>query len=117
MLKAVVCSDGMMSFRPSAAHLLGEDRLDDLGVRVRHRVDVGDDGDLGGHDAGACERLLQLLGRRGHVAGVEGAGDGEAHCHAGLEVGLGDGLQGLAGLRAEGSRWNAAERGGKESGV
>lgn len=148
-----------------AANLLHKDSLDDLGVRVGRRVDVGHHRDARLHDGGVGQRLLQLLGlpssntappqppsdspptpspypgpasrrlaasghlaaasgyvpsvpsggrrrqrcggeklgswgahRGGHEVGVEGAGDLEAHGHARLELGLGNGVHRVAGL-------------------
>mmetsp|Transcript_27743 Transcript_27743/g.70713 ORF Transcript_27743/g.70713 Transcript_27743/m.70713 type:complete len:434 (-) Transcript_27743:39-1340(-) len=67
-------------------HLLGQDGLDDGGVRVRRRVHVGDDGDAGRVDGRLVQRGLQLGHRGLHVLGVERASHRQAHRHARLEA-------------------------------
>ncbi len=71
-------------------HLLGEDRLDDSGVRVGHGIDVGDDRDAGLGDGHSGENLLKLGDSRLHEVSVESSSDSERDSHASLEVGLGD---------------------------
>lgn len=73
-----------------AAHLLGEDSLDDCWVRVRLRVHVADDRDAWCDDGGVVQRLLQLLSCRGHVVSVEGTCHSQAHLQHQCRPGAGD---------------------------